>query len=393
MGCSSSGGPAGGPGDGSADGGAPDVAGPDAAGALIVTGTVKDKAGVPVGSAKVAVGAVSAFSDTMGSYSLPLPAGGAVTLSVTRNWFKTLEESVTLPATGTASHDLTLEEIPLKLDPADATLAESYNKTFDWAKQPLSISIASKPTRRDFDNAVFFKNPALYKDTSKEPPLTPAPPLTIAGGTASNFTFKLTSGKNTGQEALELSSIVDAITDTPLGPTAPAEFMVWTPMLTWLGETDPAKAADLRAAGVAVRQQTWGSTTSRPQEIERVYLDASGAIWVEVVFASFMQVGPGITDNDSDGRKEIYAKVAAIHYTSDVVDKLRMDYAKKTFTTHGLSKEVSKSLNELYSTATQAQVERYIGQPFEAAGIGTINYPFVVLKHAGGQRNVILVAP
>ncbi len=62
------------------------------------------------------------------------------------------------------------------------------------------------------------------------------------------------------------------------------------------------------------------------------------------------------------------------------------------FTTHGLSKEVTKSLNEIYSTATAAQVERYIGEPIDLTGIGTIRYPFVVLRHAGGQKNVILVA-
>jgi hypothetical protein len=221
----------------------------------------------------------------------------------------------------------------------------------------------------------------------------PAAPPQIAAGSATNFSFKLSSGTNQGQEALDLASIVDSIKDTPLGPAEPAEFMVWTPMLTWLGESDPAKAAELRAAGVAVRQQSWGSNASRPQEIERVYLDGAGALWVEVVFATFVQVGPGITDGDGDGRKEVYAKLAPVHYTGDVVAKLSNEYGKTAFTTHRLSLEIRKSLNELYSTATAAQVERFIGQPFEVPGVGTISYPFVVLKHAGGQRNVILVAP
>jgi len=64
---------------------------------------------------------------------------------------------------------------------------------------------------------------------------------------------------------------------------------------------------------------------------------------------------------------------------------------KTTFATHGLSIEVSKSLNELYST-TGAHVERYIGQPFDVPNLGTITYPFVVLRHSAGQENVILVA-
>ncbi|HEX7501728.1 MAG TPA: hypothetical protein VF524_15720, partial [Polyangia bacterium] len=63
-----------------------------------------------------------------------------------------------------------------------------------------------------------------------------------------------------------------------------------------------------------------------------------------------------------------------------------------TFSTYSLSKQVTKSLNEIYST-TGAQVERTIGQPFDVAGLGTITYPYIVLKDAVGQENVFLVAP
>jgi hypothetical protein len=111
-----------------------------------------------------------------------------------------------------------------------------------------------------------------------------------------------------------------------------------------------------------------------------------------VIFAGFVQLGPGINDDDGDGAKEIYARIAPVHYSSAVIDKLAMEYGKTVFTTHGLSKEVVKSLNELYST-TAAQIERFIGQPFELPGVGTFKYPFVVLRHSGGQKNVILVAP
>ncbi len=357
-----------------------------------LAGTVKDKAGEPVGGAKIEVGSASVFSDTQGKYSLPLAAAGAVTLKITRNWFKPFEEMVTVASDRITTRDLTIEEIPLKLDPADVALAESYNKTFDWTKQTVSISIVQRPTRRDFDNAVFFRNPALYRDTSKEPALSPSPLPEIAAGTAKNFSFELKSGKNMGQEALDLGSVVDAIKDTPLAPGEVAGFMMWTPLLTWIGEWDAAKAADLRAVGVAVRQQNWGGNVARPQEIERVFIDGRGALWAEVVFARFVQLGAGITDSDGDGRKEIFARIADVHYSSEVVDRLSKEYGKTVFTTHGLSREVSKSLNELYSS-TAAKVERMVGQPIEIAGVGTINYPFVALVHSGMQRNVILVAP
>ena len=324
---------------------------------------------------------------------LPVPTAGAVTLKVTRAWFTPFEASVTVAASGSTQHDLTLEEIPLKLDPADAALAQSYAQTFDWTKATISIAIAPRPTRRDFDNAVFFRNPALYKDTSTLPMVTPPALPEIGAQGASNFSFPLRSGRNQGQEAVELTSIVDSLADTRLPPADTAAFMIWTPMLTWLGEWDQAKAADLNAAAVAIRQQGWGGDVPRPQEIDRVYLDStSRTLWVEIVFAGFVQLGAGITDNDGDGRREVYARVTSVHVTAEIIDKLSNEYGQTLFSTYGLSKEVAKSLNELY-TSTAAQVERTIGQPFEIPGSGTISYPFVVLRHIGGHKNVILVAP
>jgi hypothetical protein len=167
--------------------------------------------------------------------------------------------------------------------------------------------------------------------------------------------------------------------------------MMWNSMVNWLTEWNAQKSVTLKLVGLAVRQQGWGGNAIRPQEIEKVFLDPGNKLWVKVVFENFVQLGAGITDDDGDGRKEIYAAVASAHYTSEIVDALVNTYAKTTFSTHGLSKEVSKSLNELYST-TGAQVERYIGQPFDVPGLGTITYPFVVLRHAGGQKNVILMS-
>jgi hypothetical protein len=360
-------------------------------GRIGLAGTVKDKAGVPVSNAKLEVGAIATFSDVQGRYTLAGLPAGAATLKVTRDWFKPLETSITVAASGVTAYDVSIEEIPLKLDPADRALATGYATTFDWSKQTVSISVAAKPTRRDFDNAVYFHNPALYRSTAGEPPLTPSPALQIAGGVATGFTFPIRSGPHMGQEAFD-ALVVDSISETPFGPDEPAVYALWTPLVNWLSEWDAAKTAELRAVGVAVRQQTWGGNSLRPQEVEKVYLDGvRGAIWVKVVFASFVQLGPGITDNDGDGLKEVYAKVGATHYNAEIIDRLTM-YGATLLDTHGLSKEVSKSLNELYST-TAAQVESFIGTPFEVPGVGTIKYPFVVLRHARGEKNVILVPP
>jgi hypothetical protein len=359
-----------------------------------LAGTVTDRAGLPVLGAKVEAGdGVSpVFSDAQGKYAFANLVAGPVTINVTQVWFQPFAQSLTLPAGAPTALDVVLDEMPLKVEPADRALADSYNQTFDWSKQTISVAIAETPTRCAFDNAIYFHNPALYRNTSAQPPLVPSPQPTIAGASATGFTFPVGSGPNQGQEALDLTSIVDSIVDTPLGPTEPINYMIWNSTINWLTEWDAAKSVTLKVVGLAVRQQGWGGNAIRPQEIEKVFLDPNtNRLWVKVVFENFVQLGAGITDDDGDGRKEIYAAVASAHYTSEMVNALANTYAKTTFSTHGLSKEVSKSLNELYST-TGAQVERYIGQPFDVPGLGTITYPFVVLRHAGGQKNVILVA-
>jgi hypothetical protein len=358
-----------------------------------LTGTVTDGTALPVVGAKVEVNGLSVFSDAQGKYTLANLAPGAALVNVTQQWFQSVSQDVTLADGAATPWNVTLVEMPLRVDPDDRALATLYNQTFDWTKQTISVAIVETPTRRAFDNAVYFHNPALYRNTSATTPLTPSPQPTIAAGIASNFTFPVSSGANKGQEALDLTTIVDSIKDTPLGPTEPADYMIWTPMVNWLNEWDAAKSVTLKVAGLAVRQQGWGGNAVRPQEIEKVFLDPTppGRLWVKVVFENFVQLGAGITDDDGDGRKEIYAAVADAHYTSDLVNALASNYAVTTFGTYGLSKQVTKSLNEIYST-TGATVERYIGQPFEVPLLGTIVYPYVVLKHAGGQENVLLVA-
>jgi hypothetical protein len=371
----------------------PGEAGSEAPSAAGLTGIVTDSVGLPVVGAKVEVGGVSIFSDALGKYTLANLASGAVVVNVTQQWFQPVQQNLTLSVGAPTQWSVILTEMPLKVDPSDRSLANLYNQTFDWTKQTISIAIVETPTRRAFDNAVYFHNPALYRDTSATAPLAPSPLPTISAGVASNFTFPVLSGANQGQEALDLTTVVDSIQDTPFGATEPADFMMWTPMVNWLTEWDPAKSVSLKVAGLAVRQQGWGGNAVRPQEIEKVFVDpATNRLWVKVVFENFVQLGAGITDNDGDGRKEIYAAVADAHYTSEIVNALVSNYTVTTFSTYALSKQVTKSLNEIYST-TGAQVERFIGQPFAVPGLGTISYPYVVLKHAVGQENVILVAP
>jgi hypothetical protein len=369
-----------------------DGTGSDGGATCSLSGTVRDKAGVPVSSAKVQAGAALVYAGGDGRYALAQVTCGTLVINVTREWFKPAQLAVEVNTTAT-SYDITLEEIPMLLDPRDVALAAAYNQTFDFSKQTLSITIAASATRRNFDNAVYWHNPALYRDTSTVPPLTPVPLPSLAGGVPANFTFPIQGGANNGKEALVLTSVVDALAATPVAAQEQTDYLLWTPMLNWLIEWDPAKSVDLKLVGQAVRQQSWGTATPRPQELGRVYLDrVNAALWVEIVFAKFVQLGEGITDDDSDGFKEVFARVDSAYVTPEILDKL-VGYGETRYTTYGMSKEVTKALREIYST-TSAQAVRYIGQPYDLpGGLGTIQYPFVVLQHAAGQVNVILVGP
>ncbi len=353
-----------------------------------LTGTVKDGKGVAVEGAQVEVGGEIAYTTAAGVYTLDQLTPGSVTVTVTRDWFQNKTESSTVESTGMTTLDISIDEIPLKLEADDKALADTYNGTFDWTTDTLSIVIVSEPSRRALDNAIYYRNPALFRDTSSESTVTPSPQPTISGTDAQNFSF-LTSGD---KEALDSSTIVDTLADTPLTADEKGSWMMYKPMHTWLSEWDTDKIEALNAAGVAIRQQTWGDASAlRPQDIEQVFLHDK-ELWVQVVFENFVALGSGISDSDGDGRKEVYARVAAEHYTEEVINKLTTDYITPLFDTHGLSGELQHSLNELYSK-TAAEVEKYISQPFEVPDVGQIKYPFVVLVHSGGQQNVLLVGP
>ncbi len=359
-------------------------------GGLGISGVIKDALGVPVEGVEVEVSGETAYSTHEGVFTISGLTAGAATLTATQSWFNEHSQAVTVEATGMTNVEVTMEVKPLKLEAADKALAEEYLKTFDWTQDTLSIVIIPRPTRVALDNAIYWHNPAMFRDTSSTEALTPAPQPNINGG-AENFTFPITSGDNKDQEAFEGATIADAIEDTPLTADEREQFMIWKPMMNWLKNWDSSQSATINAVGVAVARQVWGSNAIAPQEIEEVYFHGE-EIWVKVVFENFVKLGSGVTDTDGDGRQEIFTKVAPTHVSADIIAKLKADYIAPTFDTHGLSKEINHSLTELYST-TSASVKGYIGEPFTVEGSGTVSYPFVVLEHSQGQINVLLVSP
>lgn len=366
--------------------------GAEAGGKPGLAGIIKDGAGKVVQGVKVEAGGKSVYTDLQGAYTLSGLTPGLVTVKLSQDWFQPQQQTATVKASGITFLDLTIQEWPLKIEAADQALAVKHQQSFDWTQHKTSVVIVDKPTRKDLDNAIYFQNPALLRDISKEKDVTPSPQPTIVSAKASNFTFPAKSDPHKGVEVLDTATIADAIKDTPITAAEQSARLLWSPMRTWLTNWDATKSLGISAVGVAVRQQSWGTNAVLPQDIESVYIH-NQEIWVKVIFEDFVKLGAGITDTDhKDKRVEIFARVNSKFYTAEILTKLQTDYIKPTFNTHGLSLEIGKSLNELYST-TAAAVEKYIGQPYTVPNLGTINYPFVVLKHSGGARNVLLIGP
>jgi len=354
-----------------------------------LAGVIRDGAGAPVAGVEVDVGGTRGFSDADGSYLVAPLTAGATTVKLTQDWFQDKTAAVTIKDTGVTTLDLTMEEHPLKVEAADRTLADSYNKTFDWTEDTVSIVILPRPTRRELDNALYFHNPALFRDTSGDT-LTPTKTLPSIGAGAQGFDFQAQNGK----QVLDVATIRDRLDDTALDAAAKGGWMMWRPLMTYLKDWDADKVADINDAGEAVRKQTWGDSSAvGPQDIERVFL-YQDELWVEVVFETFVKVGSGVSDSDGDGRREVFGKMAPDHYSSEVINKIKGDYlGQAALSTHAMSREIENSLYYLY-TATAAELEKHIGEPYDLpGGAGTISYPFTVLKHSAGQINVLLCGP
>lgn len=358
-----------------------------------ISGRVTDVQDRGVGDALVSVGSLNTRADYQGNYTLSGVPAGSATVAVSAPWFVDGQAATSVTAGGSVTVNVQLDARPLQVLADDLTLTTTYNASFDWTQDSVSVSHVAAPTRAAFDRALYLRNPALYRDVTGEPTVTPAALPTINGG-AQNFDFPIQSGApHQNEQALDVASIVDAIADTPLTTAEQAASVAWEPAVDiFLVDWDIAKSIDLYYVSLAIRGQRWGgSSTVPPQSLQHAYLH-NGELWVELAFEDYIDLGSGITDDDGDGYREVYARVPTAFYTTEVYNKLRDDYLVPTFDTLGLRDNLSVILDDLY-TRTSPSVVSVIGVPYTLPGGGTLQYPFVVLRHSDGVVNVFLVEP
>jgi hypothetical protein len=346
-------------------------------------GTVSDANQNGIGDAEVKVGDLSATTDYTGAYTIQDVPEGSVTAEVQAEWFEDKSEATTITAGQDNTLDITLSAKALQVTAGDKAIEEAYNKSFDWTTDKLSIIYIAPPTRANIDRGLYFRNPALFRDTSGEAPVT-----------AGDWDFPLPDGApNQGQQAFEEGSIVDSICKTPLSREERERALLWEPAVKlFLTKWDIDKAQGLYYVTYAVEGQKWGgASTFPPQTLQRVYLH-EGEIWVEVVFEHWVGFSNKVSDSNGDGYNEFFAKVAPAHYTTEVYNQLAGDYLTREYGTLELREDLNAMLDNLYSR-TNPEITSVIGVPYDVPGQGTLQYPFVVLTHSDSSINVLLVDP
>ncbi|MCK5798978.1 MAG: carboxypeptidase regulatory-like domain-containing protein [Deltaproteobacteria bacterium] len=355
-----------------------------------LSGTVKDGKGHPVDGATVQVGGVEVLADAAGAFHVKDIPKGPVTVSVKAPWFATSKTSTDVKPDVDNSITFVLNPRPLKIEAEDRTMAETTQKTFDWRTSRTSFSVIEGPTQGRIDRAMYHLNPALYRDDSTEPAVSPAPPLAIKQGVASGFSFPRTDPK----EAIVLASIVDTLDATLLPASAKASYLMWVPLLNaLLLRQDATEAATaLSETAAAIEKQSWGGSGAITQRIGRVFFDQEKkALWVEIIFGSFVALGEGITDSDGDGYPEIFASIAPLKDINTLATAIK-DYTETPVDTIGVKTILEDLMNALYSTSNPA-ITSSLGEAYDVPGVGTLTYPTAVVRHGDGTVNIFLMAP
>lgn len=355
-----------------------------------ISGTVRNAAAQLVAGARVKVGGVEVVTDARGTFEVKKVPKGSVSISVDAAWYEVWAKDVDVAPDQVNTADVELVARPLAIDAADEALAQAQQSTFDWRTSRVSFAVIRGPTHGRIDRAMYRANPGLFRDDSTEPPLTPSPAPSIVSGVASDFSFP----RPGPGEVLQLESIVDTLAATGLPQAVQEQYMMWAPLLSTLLQTKETvdAAAPLAEVTAGVQGQSWGGSGARPQTMGRVFFDkAKNELWVEVVFGSFVALGPGITDSDGDGYAEVFAKVAPITTLPQLVAPITA-YNETPIDTLGAKAALDNLISILYSTSNPAIVAT-LGEAYELPGLGSLKHPFAVVRHGNDALNVFLLAP
>ena len=197
---------------------------------------------------------------------------------------------------------------------ADLDLAKESQAGYSRTASRVMVRVIERTDRAALDYLAHDRNSLFHYPTpvDLQPPANPPALL--------DLTF---------EGALVAESICDKWGDTPLTEAERAQPLAWKPMVKLLTEWDYDATAGLLRIGSQVSGAKWGNTdlVLPLQQISTVYLHED-QLWVKVEFRPELTWVPA-DDEDGDGYRELYARVAPAAYTPEVLQYLRGDYLSK----------------------------------------------------------------
>jgi hypothetical protein len=185
---------------------------------------------------------------------------------------------------------------------------------FNRLKSNAMVREIAVPTLANLDFAAYNANPILA-EPQKFAPKKPPRPVTLQSITFGGL----------------LTGVCDSIGQTPLTPPEREAPLAWKPLVKRLREVvkDPA----LQNFSATINGYKWADASifMPYQEIATAYLHETGAgteMWVKIEFSPWVSFLAVVNDNDDDGYRELYARVAD-SLVAPAVAWIRGDYQHK----------------------------------------------------------------
>ncbi len=272
----------------------------------------------------------------------------------------------------------------------DAAVARALQASLSRSTSHVMVRLVETPDRASLDVAAWDRNPLFHYPM----PAALAAPAPVTDLSALTF-----------DGALDPATIVDRIAQTPLTEAERSRPLAWQPLTKYLLERNYDLAAPLLVAGAPISAERWGNAgLTRPlQQISLAYLH-DDALWVKVEFRPEITWVPA-TDEDSDGYREIYARLVVEPVAPELRDLIVSDYCGRVLTADELHSYFYALCSEWYPSLQTYLLEGDEARPWpnaetdpiaveEVAG-QTINEPTAVIRgrpYGEAIYNVFVVA-
>lgn len=272
----------------------------------------------------------------------------------------------------------------------DLGVARALQARLNRTTSHVMVRAVERPDRASLDVAAWDRNPIFHYPTPAGLN-APAPESDL-----SHLDFK---------GALEANTICDTIEETPLTASERARPLAWQPLTKFLIERNYDLAAPLLVTGARVSAERWGNPElAEPlQQIALAWLRGA-ELWVKVEFRPEVTWIPA-GDEDGDGYREIYGRLAVDPLADELREIIETDYCGRLLTAEEVADYFYALCSEWYPSLQTYLLEGEEARPWPnaetdptaAAEVGgyTITAPTAVIRgmpHGEPIYNVFVVA-